>query len=196
MCSRDLARTSRVTTHRPRFGRGRPPNIAGRGLDPKRLRPCAGLLSGVTAGASVGWLSSDVASGSDADDAASSCLEAVSVEAADVSSLSLFSGVVAGAVSSFSSGFSSSSTFFAPGRCRLKGTRGLGPLLVRLKRAPEFGRPPGLFGAAVVEEAAAVLEVLVLPEDFPPKRLPPPKRFLAPFAGVAAVVVVGASASA
>lgn len=67
--------------------------------------------------------------------------------------------------------------------------------MVRLKRAPEFGRPPGLFGAAV-EEAAAVLEVLVLPEDFPPKRLPPPKRFLAPFAGVAAVVVVGDSASA
>lgn len=117
MCSRDLARTSRVTTHRPRFGRGRPPNIAGRGLDPKRLRPCAGLLSGVTAaGASVGWLSSDVASDSDAGGAASSCLEAVSVEAADASSLSLLSGVVAGAASSFSSGFSSSSTFFAPGR--------------------------------------------------------------------------------
>lgn len=102
-------RISRFTTHRPKVGRGRPPKSGGRGLDPKRFLPCAGLLSGVTAGASVAWLSSDVASDSDAAAAVSSCLEAVSVDAAEASSL--FSGVVAGEDSSFSSGFSSSSTF-------------------------------------------------------------------------------------
>lgn len=75
----------------------------------------------------------------------------------------------------------------------MNGVRGLEPRLVRPNRAPELGRAPGLFGAAVVEDAVAVLEPLVL-EDFPPKRLPPPKRFL-PLLVDAAVVVVG-SASA
>lgn len=184
-------RILRFTTHRPRVGRGRPPKSAGRGLDPKRFRPCAGLLSGVTAGASVAWLSSEVASDSEAAAAASSCLEAVSVDAADASSL--FSGVVAGEDSSFSSGFSSSSTFLCPGLWRVNGARGLGPRLVRPNKAPELGRAPALLGAAVVEDAAAVLDALVL-GDFPPKRLLPPKRFL-PLLADAAVVVVG-SASA
>lgn len=129
-------------------------------------------------------------SDSEAAAAASSCLEAVSVDAAEASSL--FSGVVTGDDSSFSSGFSSSSTFLCPGRWRVNDVRGLGPPLVRPNRPPELGRAPGLLGAAVVEDAA-VLEVLVL-ADFPPKRLLPPKRFLPLLAGAAVVVVGSASA--